>query len=252
MHISHLFQRVLCYFSIDSKDPCVVVFSAKAFEIPVKLATHEDASDLLRVLTQTESSNQNKCAICHKQLSCGRCLQCERCHLLVCDLCGGTRQELTCYGDEAESEEEGEPNPLLCRPCFASRDYKKYAKPQFHPIFPQIVQHPYDPNSSLPAGWGCAMLSNGRRYFFNPLLWLSSWSIPQDAWSNDCPVGYSKYYDMNGRPFLYDAKSKQTVENPLKREFVKKCPCCKYDCTDVKKMMCPACNSIIRSFYCLC
>ena len=33
MHISHLFQRVLCYFSIDSKDPCVVVFSAKAFEI---------------------------------------------------------------------------------------------------------------------------------------------------------------------------------------------------------------------------
>ena len=119
-------------------------------------------------------------------------------------------------------------------------------------MFPKIVQDPYDPNSFLPAGWGIAMLPDGRRYFFNPLLWLSSWAIPKEEWSNDCPVGFAKYFDQNGEAFVFDAKLGKAVGNAEGRVFVKKCPCCKYDCSDVKEMVCPACNSVIRSFLCVC
>lgn len=212
----------------------------------------QDASDLLRILKQSEASNLQECAICHCGLKPAKCFKCEFCGLLVCELCQGASSQAAAT---AVSSADGQPADaemakpkLLCRACYPSLGSKKPAPPSIHPVFPQIVKDPYDPDSSLPAGWGMAMLPDGRRYFFNPLLWLSSWSIPKDEWCNDCPVGYAKYFDRDGKAFVFDAKLGKPVERVEKREFGQKCPCCKYDCSDVKEMVCPACNSVIRSF----
>lgn len=266
--VLHLFERILCCFSSSQQDPRVVLCSAKSFSLEIPMVSSQDASDLLRVLKQTETSIVQECAICHRRLEPAKCFKCEFCGLFVCERCQGTTSEVAPLAgsdaanrpaDAAASESRPKSKPasklLLCRACAPSLDAsssQKPTNPSIHPMFPKIVQDPYDPNSFLPAGWGIAMLPDGRRYFFNPLLWLSSWAIPKEEWSNDCPVGFAKYFDQNGEAFVFDAKLGKAVGNAEGRVFVKKCPCCKYDCSDVKEMVCPACNSVIRSFLCVC
>ena len=102
---------------------------------------------------------------------------------------------------------------VLCKSCYVYRhsvapstnSIQKVIerKTKFiRPSFPRILSDPYDPLSRLPAGWGSALTEDGKSYFFNPLLWLSSWSLPKDHWENDCPAGYAKYYNRNGNSLI--------------------------------------------------
>ena len=234
----------------------MVLCKSKLFSHEIPMLSSQDASDLLRILKQTETANVQECAICHVRLKPAKCLRCELCGLLVCDLCEGTTSETHPTGKSQalnqSKDATASERKLVCRACLPSLDLKRPSNPSIHPVFPKIVQDPYDPNSLLPAGWGMAMLPDGRRYFFNPLIWLSSWAIPKEEWENDCPVGFAKYFDKNGEAFVYDARTEKLVEKPEKREAEARCPCCNYDCSDVKEMACPACNSVIRSFFCVC
>ena len=152
------------------------------------MVSSQDASDLLRVLKQTETSIVQECSICHRRLEPAKCFKCEFCGLFVCERCQGTTSEVDPLAgsdaanrpaDAAASESRPKSKPasklLLCRACAPSLDAsssQKPTNPSIHPMFPKIVQDPYDPNSFLPAGWGIAMLPDGRRYFFNPLLYV--------------------------------------------------------------------------------
>lgn len=249
----------------------------KNFTLSLRMKNEEESREFSCIFNRNAKASTILCSTCHTHIQQGCCCVCSSCHLLICDRCGGTYDELTHQLDDTmliqdENRQHEEPIRLsppidapsvLCKSCYS---YYHSAAPRssfnqkrneqkgrfIRPSFPRILNDPYDPLSRLPAGWGSAVTEDGKSYFFNPLLWLSSWSLPKEHWENDCPTGYAKYYDRNGNPFYYDARTEKVVSKLPYRESTKSCACCGYLLDQWDSIACPCCNSIIRSFACIC
>ena len=255
----------------------VLLLVTKNFILELILKDKEESREFLCLFNRNAKASTTLCSMCHKHIQPGCCCVCSYCHLLICDDCGGTYEELTHrldpeeYLDNENRQQEEQVNScgsndsgiVLCKSCYVYRhsvapstnSIQKVIerKTKFiRPSFPRILSDPYDPLSRLPAGWGSALTEDGKSYFFNPLRWLSSWSLPKDHWENDCPAGYAKYYNRNGNPFYYDARAEKVVSKLSHRESTKTCSCCGYLLDRWDSIACPCCNSIIHSFSCMC
>lgn len=274
IQVLQVFKTILCNICVDDK---TIRLFATNFTVSLTLKDEEETYEFSSIFKRSGETSTTLCDMCHDHIQPGRCCICSNCNLLICDQCGATYAELArrfgdevCSDDEDIQKEEGvnsyasrDNGVVLCRSCYS---YIRYVaspadsiqkvierKSRFiRPSFPRVLNDPYDPLSKLPAGWGSALTEDGKCYFFNPLLWLSSWSLPKENWENDCPIGYAKYYDRNGIPFYYDAKTKKVVSKLGTRECTKSCSCCGYLIDRCCSIACPCCNSIVRSFTCSC
>lgn len=258
---------ILCRFSPAPDDPFLLHINSKSLQIVLRFENSCDPGQLSNLLSSVSAHLNSHCSHCHKQLIPAHCCFCQKCSSIVCEDCGGTLAELERMlnqegtDDSVEAWEQAgiDVNLFLCSSCFQyvryytrpdltmqeaitqgnGKDHTHFVSPQF----PPVLDVTDEVRNALPAGWDVALTREGKRFYFNPVLWLSSWSFPSSSWTNDAPIGYAKYYDENGKEFLYDAKRGVIPTTLQKREFHGVCPCCGYDCRACTRVACPACNS---------
>lgn len=258
---------ILCRFDPAPDDSFLLRILSKSHQLALRFQNSCEVKDLATLLATATARLHAHCAHCHAALAPAHCCLCQKCSAIVCEDCGGTVAELERVMGQEDRDDPVEAwekagidvNALLCASCFQYARY--YAQPELtlqeaiaqgngkergmfvSPQFPPVLEVPDEERKRLPAGWEVALTKEGRRFYFNAVLWLSSWCFPSASWRNDAPVGYAKYYDENGKAFLYDAKKGGIPTKLQRREFHGVCPCCGYDCRECRRVACPACNS---------
>ncbi|KAK8817838.1 hypothetical protein WA577_003879 [Blastocystis sp. JDR] len=234
---------ILCRFDPAPDDSFLLRILSKSHQLALRFQNSCEVKDLAALLATATARLHAHCAHCHAALAPAHCCLCQKCSAIVCEDCGGTVAELERAMGQEDRDDPVEAwekagidvNALLCASCFQYARY--YAQPGLtlqeaiaqgngkergvfvSPQFPPVLEVPDEERKRLPAGWEVALTKEGRRFYFNAVLWLSSWCFPSASWRNDAPVGYAKYYDENGKAFLYDAKKGGIPTKLQRREF---------------------------------